>query len=356
MENFKYMPIFRARQQEMIVLNEFDFGNKIIPLIEIIKEKDRKNNHRSSFKIYSELVNSIKANNVFIDLPIYIQLSNSTNIEVVAFSRSIIENLQSRIDYLRLFKGISKVIPVISGLTQKTGELNTIITQFDELRNLFPVIGFRTFHNTIEQEEKEIIKCLRPNKDVLIYDIDNISITSPVFRMQRPIIGRIKAYKKILIRSSINNTIQNVNLEHTKVVAEADNSLIEMFSMYHFDVFGDYVGIKKDNLTSGGTISPGLIFYDPNYNLYYGYKGKMKSLDEFKNTIIPAVLNSSYIQTLSRNFPQYIDHNNGIEIMKSISNGNESGKSQAKFKKIAMMHYLHCMKTAIEGETQLPLS
>ena len=37
--NFKYLPVFRARQQEMSVLNEFEFGKKINPMIEIIKKK-----------------------------------------------------------------------------------------------------------------------------------------------------------------------------------------------------------------------------------------------------------------------------------------------------------------------------
>ncbi len=350
------MPVFRARQQEIIVLKETQFGNKIIPLIEIIKEKDRKNNQLSSFEIYSDLVNSIQASNVFVDLPVYIQLSNSSNAEVVVFSRNIIENLQARIDFLSQFAKITKFVPVISGLLHKTGEFNTIRKQFNELKDIFPVIAFRTYHNTIEQEESEIIECLRPEKDILIYDIDNISITSPVFRMQRSIINNINAYKKVFVRSAIGNEIQNTKLEHERIVAEADNSLIEMYDRYNFEAFGDYVGIKKDLLTSGGTISPGLIFYDPTLNLYYGYKGTIKRLEEFKDTIVPAVLRSNYITNLETNFQQYITNNKGVETMKLINLGHESGKSQAKFKKIAMTHYLHCMKTSIEDGTQLPLS
>ena len=49
-----YFPIFRSRQQEILVLRSFSFENKMTPLIEIIKEKDRSNNQKSSFEIYSE--------------------------------------------------------------------------------------------------------------------------------------------------------------------------------------------------------------------------------------------------------------------------------------------------------------
>jgi hypothetical protein len=37
----KYMPILRVRQEEVKVLNTFNFGERIYPCIEIIKELDR---------------------------------------------------------------------------------------------------------------------------------------------------------------------------------------------------------------------------------------------------------------------------------------------------------------------------
>lgn len=41
--------------------------------------------------------------------------------------------------------------------------------------------------------------------------------------------------------------------------------------------------------------------------------------------------------------------NPGYSTLLNISLGAESGKSQAKFKKIAMEHYLHCMQIKIEN-------
>ena len=42
--------------------------------------------------------------------------------------------------------------------------------------------------------------------------------------------------------------------------------------------------------------------------------------------------------------------NNGYNTLININSGGESGKSQAKFKKIAMEHYLYCMKVKIDAK------
>lgn len=354
--DLKYMPIFRARQQEIIVLKESDFGGKIFPLIEIIKDKDRKNNKKTSFEIYSELVNDINAQKVFIDLPVYLQINSSTNNEVVAFTRSVIEDIDARIKFFSQFAGEEKVIPVISSLTRKTGEINTIQTQFGQLKNIFSNIAFRTFHNTFDQDHTEIIHCIRSDSDFLFYDLDTASITSPLLRKHRSNINAINAVVKVLIRSAINMDIQNIKLEHGNVVTDAENSLVEFYSNYDFQAFGDYVGIKKDDLSAGGTISPGFIFYDPFDNLYYGYRGAIKRLEEFETTIVPDVLNSKIVGKLIENFPQFLADNEGYNTLERISNHQETGKSQAKFKKISMEHYLHCIKTVIDEDSLLPLS
>ena len=57
------------------------------------------------------------------------------------------------------------------------------------------------------------------------------------------------------------------------------------------------------------------------------------------------------------NHPAWIENNAGIEKLESIrDNPEDSGKNQAKFKKISMDHHLHCMKTSIEQADALPLS
>lgn len=353
--DLKYVPVFRARQQEIIVLKEFDFGENIYPMLEVIKEKDRKNNVKSAFEIYSELINDIAANKIFLDLPVYLKINNSTNDEVVAFSRTTLDNVVSRISFFNLFTELNeKVIPVISSLLLNTGEIE-IERQVKELRENFPTLAFRTFHNTFESDLEQIKNNIVDN-DYFIYDLDTTSVSNPLFRRHRRAISGITNSNKIIIRSAINTDIHNVTLDHGNIISEADNILLEEYSQNGlFGAFGDYVGVKKDDLTSGGTISPGFIIYDPYENMYYGFKGAIKNLKEFEDTIVPNVLDSEMMKRLYKDYQRYIIDNEGIKTLENIRDGQESGKSQAKFKKISIAHYLHCMKININNNEEIPL-
>ena len=54
--NLIYMPVFRVRQQEVLAMKHFDFGDSIYPLLEIVKEKTRKNDQNTFEEIYSGLI------------------------------------------------------------------------------------------------------------------------------------------------------------------------------------------------------------------------------------------------------------------------------------------------------------
>ncbi|HMK07221.1 MAG TPA: hypothetical protein VK476_06805, partial [Flavobacterium sp.] len=73
-----------------------------------------------------------------------------------------------------------------------------------------------------------------------------------------------------------------------------------------------------------------------------------KFLADFETVIVPDVMNSDAAREMrDSGLPFLSDQNIGWQTLQKISRGEESGKSQAKFKKIAMDHYLHCMKTKI---------
>lgn len=346
--SFKYMPTFRARQQELLVLNSFDFGTDIMPLLEIIKAKDRTNNKVSMENIWLGYASSIKADKVLIDLPTYLKDSSGMQDEVLVFNRTTLSNIDKRIKFFQMFEPFkNKVIPVISSLLVKTGETDTITKQIQALRKTFKSIAVRTFTNTIESEYEEI-NALLTDDDILIYDLDTILPYNPLIKLQKKKVDFITQPYKVMLRSAINTEIQNVKLNHGEIIAEADNSLLDIYSKIGFSAFGDYVGVKKDDLGSGGAISPGFIFYDPLDDLYYGFKGDIKDLNEFERTIVPAVLNSPAALRMKQEQPYYLDNaNQGWNTLLSINRGDESGKSQAKFKKIALEHYLHCMKVKI---------
>ncbi|WP_111672855.1 beta family protein [Algoriphagus litoralis] len=352
----KYVPVFRARQQEIIVLKETDFGISMYPMIEVIKEKDRKNNQQSTFEIYRDLLNSIQSEHVFLSLPNYIKLSNSTQQEVITFSRTILDSVPDRIDFMIQFSGFGKVVPVISSLLNLQGEAETILRQSESLRDRFSRLAYMTNPDSFEEDLPEIEAVIRLGSDFFIYDLGTVSPTNPIFRKHNRVLReRFRGVNKIIIRSALNSDIKNVELIHNDVISEADNSLIESFKDQSFDAFGDYAGIKKDDLTAGGTISPGFIFYDPYDNLYYGFKAEEKKLSQFKDFIVPAVLGSSPFMRLQDQFPTFVEGNPGIKLLQDINTGIENGQNQAKFKKIAMQHYLHCMRVWIDEDRTIPL-
>ncbi|MCA6444143.1 MAG: hypothetical protein IM600_12000 [Bacteroidetes bacterium] len=351
------MPTFRVRQQETIVLKSFNFGEHMYPLIEIVKEFDRsrKDDTQKTFEeIHIELIEAIQSTFVFIDLPIYLKQSGAVKDEVVAFSYSISNNLEKRCEYLnKLSIHRSKAIPVISSFLSKTGDTNSIQNQFELLQPNFDRIAFRLFPLTFKDDFSIVSTLARPN-DYIIMDLDTIN-PFPKSPPLRPLIAELKSFHtccKILLRSAINTEIQNVKLDHGQVVYEADNSQIDIDILNEFGVnaTGDFVGIKKDDLTAGGTISPGFIYYDATENQYYGYRAAVKELIQFENLIVPAIISSDATQRMLATNPPFVGAENpGYNTLLSISSGAESGKSQAKFKKIAMEHYLYCMRLKIEN-------
>jgi len=347
------MPTFRYRQQESYVLSTFDFGENMYPLIEIVKEFDRSRKIQKEFEdIYIPAVKKINAKHVFVDLPIYLKQAKSVKPEVTSFIIKVINNLKVRCEYINKFASISdKVIPVISSYYDKRKQKNTILEQVEILRPNFKKLAFRIYLTSFEEDFSEIVKIATP-EDYIILDLDR---TGPY--ITRPLKGIFDSFisfnigTKIILRSAINTDIENVKLEHGRVVLEADNSHIErtVFSSLGADAVGDYVGIKKDNLTEGGSISPGFIYFDAIKNQFYGFKASKKDLDEFKDTIIPAVLKSLPTQEMLLANPPFLNSDNwGYKTILNIFNGNESGKNQAKFKRITMEHYLYCIKILIQ--------
>jgi hypothetical protein len=353
-----YMPTFRVRQQESLVLRSFDFGNNMYPLLEIVKEFDRsrKEDAQKSFsEIHLELIGLIKAEHVFVDLPVYLKQSGAVKDEVINFGLKVLNNLEIKCDYINQLESASdKMIPVISSFLLKTGEIGTIQKQKELLSPSFTRLAYRLFPQSFSQDFPIVSELARAD-DYIIIDLDQI-IPYHKSPPLRPIVEALKQFdgcRKILLRSALNSEIQNVKLDHGQVIFEADNSQIDSEVIVAFGVsaFGDYVGVKKDELTAGGSISPGFIYFDAVENQYYGYKAAIKgNIDEFANTIVPAVINSpSSVRMLAAVPPFLKEDNLGYKTLIDINSGIESGRSQAKFKRISMEHYLYCIKVLINS-------
>jgi hypothetical protein len=143
------------------------------------------------------------------------------------------------------------------------------------------------------------------------------------------------------------------------MIESIDNSLIYDYKKFGADCFSDYVAIKKDYLFSdGGMSSPGFVFYDATINNFFGFRYKngghkknetKPNPEEFETRIVPAVLSSKSANDMMVHKLGYLKNNWGWKTLNRIYNGEESGKTAVKFKRITMEHYLRCIKLKINN-------
>lgn len=361
--NLKYMPVFRVRQQEVDVLKSFEFGERIFPCIEIIKELDRlpgkprkvtkkprKEPKKKNFEdVYLPIVEKIKSKKVFIDLPVHLDVKRTMKAETIDFLNTVVRHREVRTEYmLRFAPFASKVIPVVSSYFQKTGEAGTIQTQLVDLRKVFSVVAVRTFAESFFRDIVHVEGNLKKT-DYLIMDWKD-EILNLDDAEQMAINERLAAIKCTVIihRSPISTSLTNVSLVHGAQINDIDNSHLEKYLDYSGDAFSDYSGIKKDDISKGGGISPGFIYYDAVRNKFFGYKGTVNAPVTFTTVIVPAVIASAATVRMTNDTLDFLGLNNiGWEIINRINTGLEPGGSAAKFKRIGMEHYLHCIKEKI---------
>ncbi len=358
-----YVPIFRVRQEENKVLHSFDFGNRIYPCVEIVKEFDRKQRETSSMDsssssrkknfedIYIPFIEKINSEKIFVDLPVHLQPKSRMKPEVLIFLRGVISSMNIRNDYmLRLGELKEKIIPVISSYFQISGQSNTLESQAQKLRKVFPVLAIRTFPERFFSDLDQV-KSILTKRDFLIIDFDHSVIDEDDSEIIE-IIDELKDLKCNIIvhRSAIPKDLRNVDLEHAKIIGNCDNSLLRKYKLISGASFSDYCGIKKDDITIGGSVSPGFVYFDAVKNLYYGFKGIYNEPQTYDSIIIPDVFSSIATKRMISHSPNYLtNENKGWEILNAIRDGNKKGRYAPIYKRISMEHYLYCMRTKINN-------
>jgi len=346
------MPVLRVRQEEVKVLRSFDFGDRIFPCVEIYKELERETSKKSFEKFHIDLIKDIKSKKVFVDIPVHMKQLKTMKKHVLTFLRKISADRILRTEMMLKLKPLSnKVIPVISSYFGRTGEPGSIKLQERDLRPEFSSLAFRTFADTFNTDFAQVQAVVQKN-DFLIIDIGELR---PIIEDEddafNPILEKLAGFNTcpvIILRSAINK-LSYVSLDHGKEIPSIDNSLVDLYQDCAGSAFGDYGGIKKDDVTEGGRISPGFLYYDATKNSFFGFKGRLNMLEDFKNIIVPAVLSSDATRRMKSSGTDYLtDHNTGWQTVLAINGGLESGKSMAKFKNISLNHYLHCIRTRIE--------
>jgi hypothetical protein len=224
----KYVPILRVRQEEIKVLKSFDFGQRIYPCLEIIKENDRllpkieKDNKkakpakdRSFEEAYTPLIQGIKAKHVFIDLPLHLRPAKTMKPGTISFLQNVVLIRSQRTAYIKKLRELSpKVIPIISSYGNISGEKSTIVKQEEELRSDFKTIGFRTFMNTFNQDISQIEEVAKET-DYLIMDWENTELDLTDGDQEDIVARLIEMNCNVVVhRNCYHNDITNVSLVH----------------------------------------------------------------------------------------------------------------------------------------------
>lgn len=342
----KYMPIFRFRDSEKKALESVAYSTKIMPLIEIVQEKRRGNMNLDCFDEIKSYIQST-GNRLFIDFPLYIKLKPNTAPNVANFLRPILANPSLRLSYFNHFVG-ENIIPVVSyNPHTPLFQQNFISNEIMQLRNSFDQIAIRISLNHAQLALNEASPYLIPN-DIIILDLDTTSHTdSSLIPFYQYIIAYAQQHRcqTVLVRAAISPDTTNTGLTNNQIISTLDNTLLTNYSNYGFDAFGDYCGIKKDELTEGGQISPGCIFYHWWDNSYYGHKGTYKQASTFTSMVVPSIMSSipwNNYQIRSMNAHEHSCP--GCRMISTIARGTEAGNSAPKWKIIVSSHYLYTME------------
>lgn len=375
-KDFVYMPIFRYRTEEKKVLLSRPFGKYIFPLVEIIKETPQKprvsvkqkklkpgekpKKVKEFHEVYLPDLRQIKAEKIFVDLPVHMKQPKRLKEEVLKFLRNVVDKRKIRTEYMLQLSPLSdKIIPVISSYFDKTNEKGSIKLQEADLRKEFKILAFRTFPYSISRDLPQISEVIKPT-DFLIFDIGDVLTDKDDPDLAQTDLEELRKKIKchvVIVRNIVTNAIKNNKIQHGKVLVEISNDLIDNYRELSGTAFGDYAGIKKDDVTEGGGISPGFIFYDPTTSKYYGFRGDIYNingkntgkLSDFEDIIIPDVIKSSAVRRMAASGYPFLEADNmGWTLINKIKAGDEKGQSQGKFKRISMEHYIHCIDTLIK--------
>ncbi|MEN6462680.1 MAG: hypothetical protein ABFC94_15090 [Syntrophomonas sp.] len=345
---FTYVPILRYQKEEKAAFKSIDLSSKFLPLIEIIHAKGQKKTADTFVKYYTEEFTSLE-NPILIDIPTYMRISNSTKNNVRPFLEPIIANPTLRAAHYNQLRNLN-IIPVVSYIPN-VADSRIVVNHLDkEFKSLlsFDRVAFRVFKSHFNEAIATIERLIRKD-DILIFDLNKEYHNSKklideyykkVAKLKKSI-----GCKTVLIRSVINDQLTNAELPHSIPIDEYDNSLLKDYKSLGFDAFGDFAGIKKDNLTKGGPGGTcGFVFYHWDNNEYIGFKGNTPNkLTEYSSIIVPSVLKSNYYKAFSRKHHRECP---GCQIIQRAKEDPllEKVDQFAKWKRITVMHYLHTME------------
>lgn len=341
-----YVPIMKNRTVEVSVLQKLSamgvFDSTIIPMIELVQERTR-SNMKSSF--IDELTTMLdEAPNMSVMLDFYKSSKlRSTSEAIREYITRIIRQPEFCYQELSTLERFSnRVIPVVSYMPEDLS-IPHVLRDASIFQSKFEHISFRFKPQEFDAIFAQVLPHIRA-EDYVILDIDSASYTSPVFKRIYKIISDQR--RKYNFTSVVVNAHRPENLANNKMldrepIAEIDNGLKDLYAtpyMSRFDGFGDYATISAALPTTGGAISPVGIYYSQENNFFVAFKGRKPLLSEFPDYIAPSIADSEYWHEFDQAHHEMCP---GCQEIQQILRGEKSGKNQAQWKMITMLHYIY---------------
>lgn len=343
-----YVPVMKNRTVEVSVLQQLSamhvFDGNIIPLVELIQEKTRSNNRNTFIQDLCTILENAPDMHMMVDFYKSTKLRNTTDAirEYVTMAIRIPEFGISKLVPLAEYS--DRIVPVVSYLSESVS-LERIAFEANQYRTYFPRIAFRVKVQEFEHVFSRVEELIS-SQDYLILDIESASHMSPVFKK---IYKRIADSKKkhgftsVIINAHRPESLANKEMLDGEPIADIDNSLKELYSsayMSKFDGFGDYACISAALPSTGGAISPVGIYYSNENNYFVSYRGRAPQLSEFPLYIAPRIVSSEYWCEFSDEHHKTCP---GCQEIADVVSGVKSGRNQAQWKMITMLHYIYTM-------------
>lgn len=349
-----YVPVMKNRTVEVNVLNKLAemhvFTENIIPLVEIIQERTRSNNKKAFLDELSELLNNHPEMMVMIDFYKSTKLRNTTD-SIREYVTKATRYPEFVLDQLSLLNYCAdQIIPIVSYLPEAIN-WERIENEIIEFRKRFARIGFRIKAQEFEKVYSFIESHVEAS-DYVILDIENASYSNPVFkRIYKRIADskKEKGFTSIIVNAHRPDDLTNKAMGDGEPIERIDNGLSEQYStsaLKRFDGFGDYACITASLPSTGGTISPVGIYYSYENNFFVSFRGRADLLSEFPEYIAPEIMKSDYWEEFSEEHHVSCP---GCAEIRAIRDKEISGRNQAQWKKITMLHYIYTQYELING-------
>lgn len=256
-----YVPILKARRTEMRIIKDLNycFSEKIVPLVEVINQKNDLN----------KIIDNIDGKMFFVDfLRISIEkYGNKFNPTSVILSMNISRNEDEYIESLKGLLIYNNVIPIIS--IKDKFEMDEAILEklYNELSLNNRSVALRITPAYIGKY-KNILENVIQKKDYLLFDIEETNLLSREIELDELSDLTISA-KKILLNSPRESRLTNGEFEENGFSLLIDNSVAREYLNRGFYGFGDYCGYKdilpRKNGSKGEGAAIALIYnYDDN--------------------------------------------------------------------------------------------